>query len=180
MNKMDLYEKINQPGLWFVDSELLGKLVYEIGVVLGQPITALTSAKREIQNEVFSLVKKDCLESASDELERNWLEQELSEYNTHGFLWHPEELNDYLPNGSFWSNYVQFDEDDWLSFANCSYNTILVDDVSKMWWEDETEISRILQLVEKDAIEKGKIVFVFVSPCDGLRFDKCFNIIKSI
>ena len=172
---MDLCEKINQPGLWFVDSELLGKLVYEIGVVLGQPLTILTSAKKEIQNEVFSLVKKDCLESASDEQEYYWLEHELSEYKTHGFLWQPEELNNYLPNGTFWSDYVQFDEDDWLSFANCSYNTILVDDVSKMWWEDETEISRILQLVEKDAIEKGKIVFVFVSPCDGIRFDKYFN-----
>lgn len=180
MDKMDLYEKLNQPGLWFVDSEQLSKFVYEIGVVLGQPLTVFTSAKKEIQNEVFSLVKKDCLEGASDEQEYNWLEQELSEYNTHGFLWHPEELNDYLPNGSFWTNYVQFDEDDWLWLDICRYNTILLDDIAKMWWEDETEISRILQLVEKDAIEKGKIVFVFVSPCDGLRIDKCFNIIKSI
>lgn len=179
MDKMDLYEKLNQPGLWFVDSEQLSKFVYEIGVALGQPLTILTSAKKEIQNEVFSMLKKDCLESASDELERNWLEQELSESYTHGFLWHPEELNDYSPNGAFWSNYTQFDDVGWLCLANCSFNIVLVDDVSKMWWEDETEISRILQLIEKDAIEKGKIVFVFVSPCDGLRFDKCFNI-KSI
>jgi len=39
-----------------------------------------------------------------------------------------------------------------------------VDDVAKMWWEDETDISQILSLVEKDAIEKKKTVFLFVSP----------------
>lgn len=168
MEITDSLEKVIQPGLWLVRSRQpitdVGRFVYEIGVELGQPLTVLTFAKKEIQDEVFSLVRKDCLESASDELEYNWLEQELSEYKTHGFLWHPEELNDYLPNGSFWSNYVQFDAGGWLSLANCSFNIILVDDVAKMWWEDETDIYQILSLVEKDAIEKKKTVFLFVSP----------------
>ena len=56
----------------------------------------LTFARKEIQNEVFSLVRKHCIESASDELEYNWLEQELSEWKTHGFLWHPASLVFYL------------------------------------------------------------------------------------
>ena len=34
-----------------------------------------------------------------------------------------------------------------------------MDDVAKMWWEDETDISRILSKVEIDAIEKKKTVF---------------------
>lgn len=168
MEIVDSFEKVIKPGLWLVKSRQplvdVSMFVYEIGVELGQPLTVLTSAKREIQNEVFSLIRKDCLESASDELEYNWLEQELSEYKTHGFLWHPEELNDYLPNGSFWSNYVQFDADGWLSLANCSFDIILVDDVAKMWWEDETDINRILSLVDNDAKEKKKTVFLFVSP----------------
>ena len=168
MEIVDSFEKVIQPGLWLVRSSQpvvdVSSFIYEIGIELGQPLTVLTNAKKEIQNEVFSLVRKDCLESATDELEYNWLEQELSEYKTHGFLWHPEELNDYLPNGSFWSNYVQFDVDGWLSLANCSFNIILVDDVAKMWWEDETDIYQILSLVEKDAIEKKKTVFLFVSP----------------
>ena len=113
--------------------------------------------------EVFFLIKKDFLEKASDELEHNWLEQELSEYNVHGQFWYPEEMNDYVPHGAFWSNYVQFDADGWLSLANCSFNIILVDDVSTLWWEDETDISRIIPLVEQDAIEKGKTVFVMIS-----------------
>ena len=129
------------------------------------PETQYRITSQEIHGNIFShfCIKKDCLESASDELEYNWLEQELSEYKTHGFLWHSEELNDYLPNGFFWSNYVQFDADGWLSLANCSFNIILVDDVAKMWWEDETDISQILSKIEKDAIEKKKTVFLFVS-----------------
>ena len=111
MELVDSFEKIIQPGLWLVIAKQpiadVSRFIYEIGVELGQPLTVLTFAKKEIQNEVFALIRRDCLEGASDELEYNWLEQELSEYKTHGFLWHPEELNDYLPNGSFWSNYVQ-------------------------------------------------------------------------
>ena len=168
MEIIDSLEKVIQPGLWLVRSSQpivdVSSFIYEIGIELGQPLTVLTFAMKEIQNEVFSLVRKDCLESASDELEYNWLEQELSEYKTHGFLWHPEELNEYLPDGSFWSIYVQFDADGWLSLANCSYDIILVDDVAKMWWEDENELSRILSMVEKDAKEKMKTVFLFVSP----------------
>jgi hypothetical protein len=168
MEIVDSFEKVIKPGLWLVRSRQpiadVSRFVYEIGVELGQPLTVLTFDKKEIQNEVFSLVKKNCLESASSELEYNWLEQELSEYKTHGFLWHPEELNEYLPNGSFWSSYIQFDADGWLSLANCSYGIILVDDVTKMWWEDESELSRILAMVEKDAKEKMKTVFLFVSP----------------
>lgn len=167
MEIVDSLEKVIKPGLWLVKSSQpivdVCNFIYEIGIELGQPLTVLTFAKKEIQNEVFSLVRKHCLESASDEPEYNWLEQELSEYKTHGFLWHPDELNDYMPNGSFWSNYVQFDADGWLSLANCSFDIILVDDVAKMWWEDETDIKRILPLVEKDALDKKKTVYLFVS-----------------
>ena len=168
MEIVDSFEKVIQPGLWLVRSSQpvvdVSSFIYEICVELGQPLTVLTFAEKEIKNEVFSMIRMDCLESASDELEYNWLEQELSEYKTHGFLWHPEELNEYLPDGSFWSIYVQFDADGWLSLANCSYDIILVDDVAKMWWEDENELSRILSMVEKDAKEKMKTVFLFVSP----------------
>lgn len=168
MEIVDSFEKIIKPGLWLVRSrhpmDDVSRFVYEIGVELGQPLTVLTFAEKEIKNEVFSMIRKDCLESASNELDYNWLEQELSEYNTHGFLWHPEELNDYLPNGSFWSYYVRFDDDGWLSLANCDSDIVLVDDAAKMWWEDETDISRILYMVEKDAIEKKKTIFVFASP----------------
>ena len=79
----------------------VSRFVFEIGVELGQPFKVLLSAKKEIKDEVVALIKRNYLEGAPDKLERDWFEQELSEYKTQGFLWHPEELNDYLPNGSF-------------------------------------------------------------------------------
>ena len=171
MVTMDYIEKIIKPGLWFVKSRQpvvdISRFVYEIAVELGRPVTILSSQKREIQNEVFSLIRKDCLEKASDELEHNWLEQELSEYNAHGQFWYPEEMNDYVPHGAFWSNYVQFDADGWLSLANCSFNIILVEDPSVLWWEDETDLLRVIPLVEQDAVEKGKVVFVMISSADS-------------
>ena len=109
MDKMDSYEKLNVPGIWFVCSEepanQLSRYVYDLAVELGLPIVVYSnSTKKEIQNEVLGFIKAKCIEAASDELERNWLEQEMMEYNNHVFFWYPEELNDYVPNGSLWTN----------------------------------------------------------------------------
>jgi hypothetical protein len=167
METLDYIDKIIKPGLWFTKSRQpvvdLSRFVYAIAVELGQPVTILSSQQRQIQNEVFSLIRKDFLENASDEHEYNWLEQELSEYNTHGQFWYPEEMNDYVPHGAFWSNYVQFDAVGWLSLANCSFNIILVDGLSALWWEDETDLSRFIPLVEQDAVEYKKTILVFVA-----------------
>lgn len=100
---------------------------------------------------------------ASDELERNWLEQEMTEYNTHGFFWHPEEMNDYIPNGSFWSNYVFFDEFKILSFTNTFSNLYLIDNLSELCYDDDSDLLRILPLIEREAIEYKKTLIVFVS-----------------
>ena len=109
MAKIDSYEKLNEPGIWFVCSEKpsnqLSRYIYDLAFELGLPIVLYSSStKKEIQNEVLGFIKAKCIEAASDELERNWLEQEMMEYNNHGFFWYPEELNDYVPNGSFWTN----------------------------------------------------------------------------
>ena len=110
------------------------------------------------------MVKKKFVDMASDELERNWLEQEMTEYNTHGQFWYPEEMNDYVPNGSFWSNYVFFDEFKILSFTNTFSNMYLIDNLSELWYDDKSEdiLSR-LPSIEKEAIEYKKTFIVFVS-----------------
>ena len=73
--------------------------IYDLAFELGLPIVVYSSStKKEIQNEVLGFIKAKCIEAASDELERNWLEQEMMEYNNHGFFFYPEELNDYVPN----------------------------------------------------------------------------------
>jgi len=172
MDKVDSYEKLNKPGLWFVKTGQpcteLFKYVYELAVELGLPVVVYSSAsKREIQNNVIEIIKKKCVDMASDELERNWLEQEMTEYNTHGQFWYPEEMNDYVPNGSFWSNYVSFDEFKILSFTNSFSNLYLIDNLSELRYDGDSELSQLLPLIEKEALEYKKTFIVFVSSYDS-------------
>ena len=168
---MDSYEKLNVPGIWFVSSKepanQLSRYVYDLAVELGLPIVVYSnSTKKEIQNEVLDSIKAKCIESALDELERNWLEQEMMEYNNHGFFLYSEELNDYVPNGSFWSNYVFFDEFKILSFTNSFSKINLIDNLSELWYDDECDIFQSLPSIEKEAIEYKKTLIVFVSSND--------------
>ena len=169
MVTMDNIEKINRPGLWFLETRQpcveLCKYVYDLAVEMGVPVAVFSSAsKKEIQNNVIEMIKKKYVDMASDELERNWLEQELSEYNAHGQFWYPEEMNDYVPNGSFWSNYVFFDEFKILSFTNTFSNLYLIDNLSELWYDDKSEdiLSR-LPSIEKDAVEYKKSLLVFLA-----------------
>lgn len=143
---------------------------------LGLPIVVYSSStKKEIQNEVLNFIKVKCVEAASDELEKNWLEQEMMEYNNHGFFFYPEELNDYVPNGSFWTNYVFFDEFKILSFTNSFSKIYLMENLSDLWYNNECDIFQSLHSIEKEAIEYKKTFIVFVSsndPCVNDSFIK--------
>ena len=169
MDKVDSYEKLNKPGVWFVKTGQpcteLFKYVYELAVELGLPVVVYSSAsKREIQNNVIEMIKKKCVDMASDELERNWLEQEMTEYNSHGFFWYPKDMNDYLPNGSFWSNYVFIDEFKILRFTNDFSNSFLIDNLSELWYDEinDDNLSK-LPLIEKEAVEYKKTLVVFIA-----------------
>ena len=180
MVTMDNIEKLNRPGLWFVKTRQpcteLCKYVYELAVELGLPVVVYSSAsKREVQNNVIEMIKKKCVDMASDELERNWLEQEMTEYNTHGKFWYPEEMNDYVPNGSFWSNYVSFDEFKILSFNNSFSNLYLIDNLSELRYDGDSELSQSLPLIEKEAIEFKKTMIVFVSSYDSCIDESFMN-----
>ena len=57
MAKIDSYEKLNEPGIWFVCSEKpanqLSRYIYDLAFELGLPIVVYSSStKKEIQNEV--------------------------------------------------------------------------------------------------------------------------------
>ena len=169
MVTLNTIEKLNKPGLWFVKTGQpcteLCRYVYELAVELGVPVVVYSSAsKKEIQNNVVEMVKKKFVDMASDELERNWLEQEMTEYNTHGQFWYPEEMNDYVPIGSFWSNYVFFDEFKILSFSNTFSNLYIIDNLSDLWYDEinDDNLSR-LPLIEKEAIEYKKTLVVFIA-----------------
>ena len=91
MGKIEKYEKLNKPGLWFVCSEHpaseLKQYVYDFAVESGLPIVVYSDIpKKEIQNAVIDRIKTKCLENATDEKERDWLEQEMMEYNPAYFI----------------------------------------------------------------------------------------------
>ena len=171
MVKVEKYEKLNKPGLWFVCSEHpaseLKKYVYDFAVESGLPIVVYSDIpKKEIQNSVIDRIRTKCLENANTENERNWLEQEMMEYNNHGFFWYPEELNDFIPNGSFWRNYVCFDEFKILSFTNCFSNLYLIDDLLELSHDYGSDYSQALTSIEQEAVEHNKTIIIFVSPND--------------
>ena len=186
MGKVEKYEKLNKPGLWFVRSEYpaseLKQYVYDFAVELGLPIVVYSNmSKKKIQNAVIDRIKKKCIEKAENENERDWLEQEMMEYNNHGFFWYPEELNDYIPNGSFWTNYVFFDEFKILSFTNSFSNLYLIDNLSELLLNvDGNDLPQTLLSIEKEAVENKKTVIVFVSPNQTLLTIVGYNSDKPI
>lgn len=167
---------MSQPGLWFVKASRTGmnisKFVYELTYKGGISVDIYSSLKKEIQTEVISMIRSDCIGSASDENERNWLEQEMSEYNTHGFFWYPEEMNDYIDNGPFWSSYAIFKENG-LRMLSCVHRLILVDGLNDLEYEEETRLLNILAMIDVDAKQYQKSVVIFLSescPCVIRRF----------
>lgn len=168
---IDSYEKLNKPGLWFVCSRQptidLRMCIYDLVVELGLPVVVYSSTfKRVIQNAIISQIMKKCVDTASDELERYWQEGEMSEYNTHGQFWYPEELNDYLPDSPFWSNYIHFDQFKILSFTNSFSNLYLIDNLCDLWYNDEKDLSKSFLSIEGEAVENKKTIIVFVSSYD--------------
>lgn len=166
-----LLQKLNKPGLWFVCSEHpaseLIKYVYDFAVELGVPVVVYSDIpQKEIQNSVIDLIKAKYIGNAENESERDWLEQEMMEYNTHGFFCYPEELNDYVPNGSFWTDYVFFDEFKILSFTNSFSHLYLIDNLSELCLDYGSDYSRALASIEQEAVEYKKTIIVFVTPND--------------
>ena len=169
-------KKLSQPGVWFVKASRTGmnisKFVYELTYKGGIAVDIYSYMKKEIQTNVISMIRSDCIGSASDENERNWLEQEMSEYNTHGFFWYPEEMNDYIDNGLFWINYAIFKENS-LRLLNCVHRLILVDDLKDLEYEGESRLLNILALIDIDAKQYQKSVVIFLSescPSEIRRF----------
>ena len=159
-------KKISHPGLWLVKASRTGinisKFVYELTYKGGISVDIYSSVKKEIQTNVISMIRSDCIGSASDENERNWLEQEMSEYNTHGFFWYPEEMNDYIDNGPFWNSYAVFKEDS-LRLLSCVHRLILVDGLNDLEYEEETCLLNILAMIDVDAKMYQKSVVIFFS-----------------
>ena len=69
MVKVEKYEKLNKPGLWFVCSENpaseLKQYVFDIAVESGLPIDVFSGIpQKEIQNAVIDLIKTKYIEKS--------------------------------------------------------------------------------------------------------------------
>ena len=160
-----MMQKVDMPGLWFLKSNRplsdISDLIYELSVTGCAHFFVRSQFKREIQKDVLAKVMKDFLDEASDENERNWLEQEMSEHKEHGFFFYPEELNDYVENGYFWCDTVIL-MDDLHEIGNYSNDIIILEDMNDLHYEDETDLLKILQLNHVDAIRHRDTMVVLV------------------
>ena len=167
-----MMQKVDMPGLWFLKSSRpssdISDLIYELSVKGSAHLFVWSQFKREIQKNVLAKIMKDYLDGASDENERNRLEQGMSEYREHGFFNYPEELNDYVENGYFWCDTAHFL--DYLPFMpdiiNFDNNNIILEDISELEYDDEKDLLKILQLNQEDAIRINTTVIIFVQDKD--------------
>ena len=163
-----MMQKVDMPGLWCLKSNRplsdISELIYELSVKGCAHFFVRSQFKREIQKDVLAKVMKDFLDKASDENERNWLEQEMSEHKEHGFFFYPEELNDYVENGYFWCDTAHFLDElpsmpDIINFHN---NNIILEDIFELGYDDEKDFLKALQLYHEDAIRIKSTVIVLV------------------
>ena len=167
MEITDSMEKLTKPGLWFVKSMQpamdISRMVYEVAVKGCLALDIFTSEKQIIQNEVIVLIIKDLIENTSDENEQGWLEQEVTEHRTHGFFWYPEEMNDYVEQGYFWRNQVVVHEINFPAPRNCCFRTAIIDSITELYYEEETDLAKSLLLQEQEFHEYGYTAIVFIS-----------------
>jgi len=159
-----IIKKLSESGLWFLRSkqpmEDISSLLYELAVKMGVPVTVLSQNKKQIQNAVIAKVRQDFIKSAHTECEKNWLEDEMLEYHTHGFFFYPEEMNDFVPNGPFWAEYVSFCDEDKIILSNCKHKTVLVEDINALCYDEEKVLPQIFTLNNEEAIRTHYTVIV--------------------
>ena len=165
-----IIKKLSESGLWFLRSkqpmEDISSLLYELAVKMGVPVTVLSQNKKQIQNAVIAKVRQDFIKSAHTECEKNWLEDEMLEYHTHGFFFYPEEMNDFVPNGPFWAEYVSFCDDDKIILSNCKHKTVLVEDINALCYDEEKVLPQIFTLNNEEAIRNNYTVIILFQAKD--------------
>ena len=157
--------KISEPGIWFMKSSEqitdISNLIYELSVKGCAHLFVNTQYLKEIKRDVVAKVMKDRLDEASDENERNWLEQDMSEYHEHGFFSYSEDMNEYAENGYFWRDTVIL-MDDLHEIGNYSNDIIILEDINDLYYEDEKDLLKILQSNHVDAVRHKDTMIILV------------------
>ena len=164
-----MLQKVYELGLWFLKSSRPSRdicdLIYELSVKGGAHIFVKTQHNKEIRENVLAKVMKDCLDEATDQNERVWLEQAMSEYHEYGFFYYPDEMNDYIENGYFWS-YTVIMMDDLHEIGNYNNDLIILEDMNDLHYGDEKDLLTILQLNHKDAIDYKDTMIIIIQEKD--------------
>ena len=160
-----MLKKIYMPGLWFLKSRHpssdICDLVYDLAVKSGTRVLVKTQDNREMQGNIITKVMKDHLDKASDQNERDWLEQDMSEYHEHGFFSYSEDMNEYAENGYFWRDTVIL-MDDLHEIGNYSNDIIILEDINDLYYEDEKDLLKILQSNHVDAVRHKDTMIILV------------------
>ena len=161
-----MMQKVDVPGLWFLKSSRpssdISDLIYELSVKGCAHFFVRSQFKREIQKEVLAKVIKDYLDGASDENERNRLEQEMLDYKEHGFSSNLQVMNDFIEEGFFWNDTVIMIDEIPLFCLNYRNAIIILEDINDLRHDDETDLLKALQLYHEDAIRIKSTVIVLV------------------
>ena len=55
-------------------------------------------------------------------------------------------MNDFVPNGPFWAEYVSFCDEDKIILSNCKHKTVLVEDINALCYDEEKVLPQIFTL----------------------------------
>ena len=131
-----MLQKVYEPGLWFLKSSRpssdICDLIYELAVKGGAHIFVKAQQNKNIQRNVITRVMKDYLEEATDQNERNWMEQEIIGYHEQHEI------------------------------GNYNNDIIILEDINDLQYGDEKDLLKILQLNHEDAIEYKDTMIILV------------------
>lgn len=154
--------KITQPGLWFIKSRQplfnISSLISKFVIDGSMFITIYTTQEEILKNEVMLRFFNDQKNYPDDILS----DHDLSEYLDCDAL---DSTYDFVENFNFlWDSYVDIRNEFSLSCCslNSSFNPILIDYPSILWYEHEPHCAKDLINEESSILEIGRSVIVFL------------------
>ena len=69
-------------------------------------------------------------------------------------------MNDFVPNGPFWAEYVSFCDEDKIILSNCKHKTVLVEDINALCYDEEKVLPQIFTLNNEEAIRNNYTVII--------------------
>lgn len=160
-----------KPGVWFVQSNQpvsdIARCVFNLCVTLGDSINIFTEQVKELQSSTMDLIIQNRIASADNESEKEWLEQELSEYGAHGFFWNPEDMNHYAKNGPFWQ-YNAIIHNELFNVSSFCHQIVIVDGSTLMLQEPELDLLE----VDDDAKRFNRSILLFMDQNSMEQYSK--------